>query len=106
MTINEFGWQIMVTYNNTASQHSVCVSSVLTGQLFYEFLERCKFANVDKPELLHEEDEVLEGGAEMRLLLQLDHLVEVLVVDVRVNPEQSPQDCLRNRQEVLWEGHT
>lgn len=54
---------------------------------------------------LHKEDEVLEGGVEVRLLAQLHHLGEVLVVDVRVHAEQALQDRLRHRQEVLRERH-
>lgn len=54
---------------------------------------------------LHEEDKVLEGGVEVRLLAQLHHLGEVLVVDVCVHAEQSLEDCLRHRQEVLGERH-
>lgn len=49
---------------------------------------------------------MLEGGVEMRLLPQMHHLREVLVIDVRVHPEQSLQDGLCVAQEVLWEGHT
>ena len=40
----------------------------------------------------------------MGLLLQLHHRVEVLVVDVGVNPEQTLQDRLGNGHEVLGEG--
>lgn len=54
---------------------------------------------------LHKEDEVLEGGVEVRLLAQLHHLGEVLVVDVRVHAEQALQDRLGHRQEVLGERH-
>lgn len=54
---------------------------------------------------LHEEDEVFEGGVEVRLLPQLHHLGEVLVVDVRVHAEQTLQDRLRHREEVLGERH-
>lgn len=39
----------------------------------------------------------------MRLLAQLHHLREVLVVDVRVHAEQPLEDRLRHRQEVLGE---
>lgn len=56
------------------------------------------------PAHLHEEDEVLEGGVEVSLLLQPHHRVEVLVVDVGVDPEQPLQDGLGHRHEVLGEG--
>ncbi|EZA55774.1 hypothetical protein X777_03948, partial [Ooceraea biroi] len=55
---------------------------------------------------LNEEDEVLERRVEMRLLPELHHLAEVLMVDVRVNSEQSLQDGLGDRQEILGEGDT
>lgn len=45
---------------------------------------------------------MFEGGVEVRLLAQLHHLGEVLVVDVCVHAEQPLQDRLRHRQEVLW----
>lgn len=48
---------------------------------------------------------MLEGGVEMRLLPELHHLGEVLVVDVRVHAEQPLQDGLGHRQEVLGERH-
>ena len=54
---------------------------------------------------MYEEDEVFEGGVEVGLLLQLDHLWEVLVVDVCVHAEQPLQDRLRHRQEVARERH-
>ena len=47
---------------------------------------------------------MLEGGVEVGLLLQLHHRIEVLVVDVGVNPEQTLQDRLGNGHEVLGEG--
>lgn len=41
----------------------------------------------------------------MRLLAQVHHLGKVLVVDVRVHPEQPLQDRLGVAEKVLWEGH-
>lgn len=58
-----------------------------------------------RKEYLHEEDEVFEGSVEVRLLAELHHLGEVLVVDVRVHAEQTLQDRLGHRQEVLGERH-
>jgi len=55
---------------------------------------------------LNKEDKVLERGVEVRLLLQLDNRVKVLVVDVSVNTEESLQNGLGHRHEVLWEGDT
>lgn len=52
---------------------------------------------------LNEEDKVLERGVEVRLLLQLDNRVKVLVVDVSVNTEESLQNGLGHRHEVFWE---
>lgn len=39
----------------------------------------------------------------MRLLLQLDNRVKVLMVDVSVNTEESLQNGLGHRHKVLWE---
>lgn len=50
---------------------------------------------------LNKENEVLEGGVEVGLLLQLHHRVKMLVVDVSVNPEQTLQDGFGHRHEVL-----
>lgn len=50
---------------------------------------------------LNKEDKVLERGVEVRLLLQLDNRVKVLVIDVSVNTEESLQNGLGHRHEVL-----
>lgn len=63
--------------------------SVLGSELLDQVLQRSKLTPVDEVELLDKENEVLEGGVEMGLLLQLHHRVKVLVVDVSVNPEQA-----------------
>lgn len=55
---------------------------------------------------LYEEDEMLEGGVEVSLLLELHDRVEVLVVDVSVNPEQTLQDGLGHGHEVLGKRDT
>lgn len=55
---------------------------------------------------LDKENEVLEGGVEVRLLLQLHHRVKVLVVDVSVHSEEALQDGLGHGHEVLGEGNT
>lgn len=55
---------------------------------------------------LNKENEVLEGGVEVGLLLQLHHRVEMLVVDVSVNPEQTLQDGFGHRHEVLRKGNS
>lgn len=54
---------------------------------------------------LYEKDEVFERSVEVGLLLQLHDGVKVLVVDVRVNPEQPLQDGLRHRHEVALKGN-
>lgn len=79
--------------------------SVLRAQLLNQVLERRQLPPVDQVELLHKEDEVLEGGVEVSLFLQLHHRVKMLVVDVCVDPEQTLQDGLGHRHEVLGEGH-
>lgn len=55
-----------------------------------------------KDSRLNKENEMLEGGVEVGLLLQLHHRVKVLVVDVSVDPEQTLQDGFGHRHEVLW----
>lgn len=65
----------------------------------------CKWRAVEGTHL-DEEDKVLERGVEMGLLLELDDRVKVLVVDVGVDPEQTLQDGLGHRHEVLGEGHS
>ena len=55
---------------------------------------------------LNKENEMLEGGVEVGLLLQLHHRVKMLVVDVSVNPEQTLQDGFGHRHEVLGEGNS
>lgn len=49
---------------------------------------------------------MLEGGVEVSLLLELHDRVEVLVVDVSVNPEQTLQDGLGHGHEVLGKRDT
>lgn len=55
---------------------------------------------------LNKENEMLEGGVEVGLLLQLHHRVKMLVVDVSVNPEQTLQDGFGHGHEVLGEGNS
>lgn len=80
--------------------------SVLRSKLLNQVLQWGKLSPVDKVELLDKENEVLEGGVEVGLLLQVDDGVEVLVVDVGVDAEQPLQDGLGHRHEVLGERHT
>ena len=61
--------------------------SVFAGEFLNKLLEGCQFSLVDELELLDEENEMLERGVEVGLLLQLDHLVKVLVVDVCIHAE-------------------
>lgn len=75
------------------------------GQLVDQLLQRRQLPLIDQIELLHEEDEVLERRVQVRLLAEAHHLLEVLVVDVRVHAEQPLQDRLGDGQEVLREGH-
>lgn len=79
--------------------------SVLGAKLLDQILQGSKLSPVNKVELLDKENEVLEGGVEVGLLLQLHHRVKMLVVDVSVNPEQTLQDGFGHRHEVLGEGN-
>ena len=64
---------------------------ILARELFNELLEWCELSALYQVELLDEVDEMFEGGVEVSLLAQLHHLLEVLVVDVCVHPEQPLQ---------------
>lgn len=55
---------------------------------------------------LNKENEVLEGGVEVGLLLQLHHRVKMLMVDMSINPEQTLQDGFSHRHEVLGKGNS
>jgi len=71
-----------------------------------ELMERRKFFPLDQFELLNEVNEMLERSVKMSLFPQTNHLLEVLVVDVSVHPEQSLQNGLGDRQEVLGERYS
>lgn len=53
---------------------------------------------------LNKKDEVFEGCVEVGLLLQPHDRVEMLVVDVGIDPEQALQNRLGHRHEVTLEG--
>lgn len=80
--------------------------SVLGSKLLDQVLQGSKLSSVDEVELLNKENEMLEGGVEVGLLLQLHHRVKMLVVDVSVNPEQTLQDGFGHGHEVLGEGNS
>ena len=62
-----------------------------------EFCEWGEVAFIEQPELVHEADEVLEGCVQMRRLIQLQHMRKVLVIDVRVDPEETAKDGANTR---------
>ena len=78
--------------------HFHTCDAVMCGQV-HRHMARCHTH-------LHKEDEVLKGGVEVGLFLQLHDGVKVLVVDVGIHPEQALQDGLRHGHEVLREWHT
>lgn len=55
---------------------------------------------------LHEEDEMLEGGVEVGLLLKLHDWVKMLVVNMSVDSKETLQDSLSHWHEVLWKRNT
>lgn len=55
---------------------------------------------------LYEEDKMLEGGVEVSFFLKLHDRVEMLVVNMSVNPEQTLQDSLSHGHEVLGKRDT
>ena len=69
-------------------------------------MERREFFGLDKRELVDKVDKVLEAGVEMRLCAQEHNVLEVCMVDVRVNTEQALEDHLDDRLEVAREGDT
>lgn len=77
--------------------------SVLGCELLDQLLKGREFLPINQIKLLNKENKVLEGGVEVRLLLQLDNRVKVLMVDVSVNTEESLQNGLGHRHKVLWE---
>ena len=93
-------------------KHADTFSLHLFNQVFCSHLNECSgdISGVDREHkrlsYLNEEDEVFEGGVEVGLLLQLDDWIKVLVVDVSVDTEQTLQDGLCHRHEVLWERDT
>ena len=80
--------------------------SVFGTQLLNEFLQRSQLPPVDQVEFLHKEDKVLEGGVEVCLLLQPHDGIEVLVVNVGIHTEESLQDGLGHRHEVVGKRDT
>jgi len=65
-----------------------------------QILQRCQLLLVDKIKLFDEEDEVFERRVKVSLFVESLNVVAMLVVDVRVNAEQSLQNRLRHRQKV------
>lgn len=80
--------------------------SVLGSKLLNQVLQGSELSSVDEVELLNKENEVLEGGVEVGLLLQLHDRVKMLMVDVSVNPEQALQDGFGHGHEVFGEGNS
>lgn len=80
--------------------------SVLGSKLLDQVLQGSELSPVDEVELLNKENEVLEGGVEVGLLLQLHDRVKMLVVNVSINPEQALQDGFGHRHEVLGKGNS
>jgi len=58
---------------------------VTAGKVVYEVLQRRHLSSIHKLELLYEVVEMLETGVEMRFLSKRNDLVEVGVVDMRVD---------------------
>lgn len=68
-----------------------------------ELLERSELLLVDQLELVHEEDKVLEGGVEVRLLAEGADLRRVRMVDVSIDTEEALEDVLHDARERLGE---
>ena len=64
-------------------------------------MQGSQFLLFHEAEFLDEIDEVLERRVQVRLLLEHDHFLEVLMVDVRVDAKQTLENGLGNREEVL-----
>lgn len=59
-------------------------SLVSVRELIDELLQRHEFPPLDEAELLHKEDEMLEGCVQVCLFTQLHHLCKMLVINMRV----------------------
>lgn len=62
-----------------------------------------KWAHCLQCPYLNKKYKVLKRSVKVCLLLQLDHRVKVLVVDVSVNSEETLENCLGHWHEILWE---
>ena len=69
-----------------------------------QFRERSKLLGIDEVELVDEVDEVLEAGVQVRLGREEHDVLEVSVVDVSIDSEETLEDDLDDVEEVLREG--
>jgi hypothetical protein len=61
---------------------------------------------IDKVELVDKIDEMLETGVQVSLRRQKHDVLEMRVVDMRIDTEQALEDNLNDVQEIFREGHT
>ena len=69
-------------------------------------MQGSKFFGFYKRELIDEVDEVLKAGIQVSLGAEEHDVLEVSVVDVRVNAEESLEDHLNDGLKVPWERYT
>lgn len=69
-------------------------------------MQRCKFLGLDQGKLVDKVNEVFEAGVEMRLSGEEHDVLEVRVVDMCVDTEQTLKDHLDDCLEVAWKGHS
>lgn len=74
------------------------------NSLFRNF--RMFIISVKQWQHLYKEDEVFERRVEVSFLLKLHDCVKVLMIYMSINSEQTLQNSLGHRHEVLGEGNT
>lgn len=80
--------RLLVDHRLMLSLHATFGHLILAFlELLDELSQRRKLPLVDQVKLIDEVDEVLEARVEMRLSLQQHDVLEVRVVDVRIDPE-------------------
>lgn len=67
------------------------------------FLERLELFRGNKLKLLDEKDKMLETRVQMRFHFHLANILEMVEINVSINPKQSLYDFVRVVAELGWE---
>ncbi len=73
-------------------------------ELLNQFMQGCQFFSFYQLKLVDVVDEMLETRVEMRFCWEQHHMLEVGVVNVRVNPEETLEYDFDDVDEVTREG--